>query len=71
MDKSSRNSFLVEKTLQFTSYISLKGFNAKKKDFDDEHFAFKVIKSVGTALLPGFIDIVVQRKGDVSYSYST
>ena len=42
-----------------------------KKAFVDKHFAFKVIKSVPTVSLPSFINIVVHRKGDVSYSYST
>ena len=63
--------FFFEKTLQFASRICLQAFNTMKKAFDDKHFAFKVTKSVGTALLPSFIDIVVQWKGEDSYSYST
>ena len=71
LDELSRNLFFVDKTLQFTFHIILYVFNVIKKAFDDEHIAFKVIKSVSTVLLPDFIDIVVQRKSDISYSYST
>ena len=59
LDELSKKSFLVEKILQFTLHISSQVFNSKKEAFNDKHFAFKVLKSVGIVLLPDFIDIVV------------
>ena len=65
-----RDFFLEVKILSLLSHIRVQAFNTIKKAFDDEHFSFKVIKSVGTVLLPGFIDIVIQRKSNLSHSYS-
>ena len=61
LNELSIDYFLAEKILQFASRITPQAFNAIKKAFNDEYFAFKVIKSVGTALLPGFINILLQR----------
>ena len=64
-------SFVGRKILQFASRIGSKAHDAVMEVFKDKSLSLGVVKSVGSALLPGFIDLVAQYKGDASYSSST
>ena len=69
--QSSQNTMEKDKILQFAGRISKEARDATLKAFSDTKIMSEVVNSVGTTLLPGFIDLVAQRKGDASYSSSS
>ena len=72
---SNPSSFTGQSLLQYASRI---GGNAVRQTISntmeqcqkDPVFLSQITDSLGTALLPGFIDLVAQRKGDASYGGS-
>jgi len=69
--QETETSITGRKILQFANRIGPEAYDAVLKAFNDERLSSLIIKSVGPALLPGFIDTVAQLKGDASYSSST
>jgi ATP-dependent helicase HrpB len=69
--KQTETSITGKKVIQFASRIGPEARHAVVKAFNDQILASEVIQTVGRALLPGFIDLIAQRKGDASYSSST
>jgi ATP-dependent helicase HrpB len=69
--RETETSMVGQKILQFASRIGRDVRDAIVKAFHDDNLSSKVVQSVGVALLPGFIDLVAQHKGDASYSSST
>ena len=57
--------------LEYAGRISEQAKNAVQAALDHEGSISDVTASVGEALLPGFIDLVAQRKSDASYGGST
>lgn len=65
------SSMDCRKILDYASRISDEANNAVQKAMLGEIPVSQVYESVGKALLPGFIDLVAQHKGDASYGGST
>jgi ATP-dependent helicase HrpB len=57
--------------LEYAGRISKQAKNAVQAVLDNKTFISDVTASVGEALIPGFIDLVAQRKSDASYGGST
>ena len=68
--KEGPTSFNGKQLLNFASRISKEAKSAVLRALSGE-IAKEVSECVGTALLPGFVDLIAQRKGDASYGGST
>ena len=69
--KDGPNSFIGKELLTFASRISKEASSAVSKALLGEITVTQVSDCVGPALLPGFIDLIAQRKGTASYGGST
>lgn len=65
------NSFSGKSLLKFAARISDDAKSAVLRAMGDSSFLSDVTESLGEALLPGFVDLVAQRRGDASYESST
>ncbi|MFN9945048.1 MAG: hypothetical protein ACK56I_36830, partial [bacterium] len=64
------HSIVGKEILNFAARISNEATLAVSKALLGEMDTMQVTNSVSTALLPGFIDLIAQRKGDASYGGS-
>jgi len=69
--KEGPRSYNGKQLLKFASRISAEAMSAITKAIYGEIQPSQVSKCVGEALLPGFIDLVAQRRGDASYGGSS
>ena len=67
----SESSMFSKQISQFASRIGPEAQDAVSRAFTNTAFATKVVNVVGNALLPGFVDLIAQYKGEASYSSST
>ena len=75
MISSTPSSRMGRNMLQYASRVGGKDAKASvlsvmEKCYQNDSFQENVLKNLGPSLLPGFIDLVAQRKGDASYSSS-
>ena len=68
--KYGTRSFNGKQLLNFASRISEEAKSGVSKALSVEIPSTKISDCIGAALLPGFIDLVAQRKGDASYGGS-
>ena len=64
-------SFYARKLEQFASRISIEALAAVRDVLSNKITSAEISECVGEALLPGFIDLIAQYKGDASYGGST
>lgn len=69
--KEGPQSIIGKESLTFASGISKEAASAVSKALLGETSVTQVSDCVSTALLPGFIDLIAQRKGTASYGGST
>jgi hypothetical protein len=66
-----RDSFKYSALLRFAGRVAgVEGQNAVQELRNDNDFMRRTFFNLGKALLPGFIDLVAERKGDASYESS-
>jgi len=68
---SGMSSFEGEKVLQYASRIGSNAKHTVEATMAGDINVGQVTEALGEALLPGFIDLIAQRKGDASYGGST
>ena len=69
--ESSKNSFAFRNVLQYAGRIGDKAKEAVVYFMDNPSNRRDLLERIGEALLPGFIDLVAERKGNASYGGST
>ena len=69
--KEGPNSYNGKKLINFASRLSEEAKSAVLNALISLDMAIKISECVGLALLPGFIDLIAQRKCDASYGGST
>ena len=66
-----QNSFKFSALLRFAGRVAgAEGKNAVQELNNDNDFMRRTFSNLGKALLPGFIDLVAERRGDASYESS-
>jgi HrpA-like RNA helicase len=66
-----QDSFKFSALLRFAGRVAgAEGMNAVQELNNDKDFMRKTFFNLGKALLPGFIDLVAERRGDASYESS-
>ena len=68
--KGGKRSYNGKQLLNFASRISVEAQSAVSRALSGEIDVANISDCVGVALLPGFIDLIAQRKGDASYGGS-